>query len=71
MTKRTTTATASRETEPDRNVPAGPQPSLETLEEWMLCDGVCECIGPCACWVEPDGTCPNGYVSWLVHLLLI
>lgn len=24
-----------------------------------------ECVGPCACQVEPDGVCANGWPSWL------
>lgn len=46
------------------------RPDLEQLEIWEETGG-CECSGPCQCWIEPDGTCPNGYPSWLVVLGLI
>lgn len=42
-------------------------PKMEDLEEWNR-DGGCFCTGPCACWVEPDGVCGDGYPSWLMAL---
>jgi hypothetical protein len=41
------------------------RPDLDTLQEWMS-EGGCEATD--GCWVEPDGTCEHGEVSWLVRL---
>lgn len=49
--------------------PTQPQPDQEQLEEWMEEDGGCEATD--GCWVEPDGTCPHGYPSWLLYLGMI
>jgi len=46
----------------------GVQPSDDQLEEW-LDEGVCEALD--GCMVEPDGHCPHGSPSWLLHLGLI
>lgn len=44
------------------------QPSLEELEDF--CDqGGCDATD--GCWVEPDGLCEHGHVSWLLYLNLI
>lgn len=40
-------------------------PSLEQLMEWEM-EGGCEATD--GCWVEPDGTCPHGFKSWLLEL---
>jgi len=48
--------------------PTGPQPSIEDLMEWES-QGGCEATD--GCWVEPDGICPHGHVSWLRYLGLI
>ena len=40
-------------------------PDIETLMQWEM-DGVCEALD--GCLVEPDGTCPHGFPSWLVYL---
>lgn len=48
--------------------PTRPQPSTEQLAEWMN-DGGCEALD--GCWVEPDGHCPHGSPSWMLHLGLI
>ncbi len=44
------------------------EPSLEELQEWVL-NGECEATD--GCWVEPDGICNHGYVSWLLYLGLM
>ena len=44
------------------------QPTIEDLMEWEA-QGGCEATD--GCWVEPDGTCPHGYPSWLIVLGLI
>lgn len=41
------------------------EPSLEQLEQWTY-DGVAEATDGCI--VEPDGSCPHGYNSWLIEL---
>ncbi len=43
-------------------------PSVDQLEEWLEAGG-CEALD--GCWVEPDGVCPHGSPSWLLHLGLI
>jgi hypothetical protein len=43
-------------------------PSTEQLEEWMEDGG---CLATDGCWVEPDGSCPHGCLSWLLELGLI
>lgn len=57
----------------DNNVKTPPKPSKSapserTMEKWML-DGVAKATDGCR--VEPDGTCPHGHVSWLIHFGLI
>lgn len=42
------------------------QPSIETLQAWDWEDGGCESTD--GCWVEPDGICEHGHVSWLRRL---
>jgi hypothetical protein len=44
------------------------QPSIEQLEEWMD-EGGCEAVD--GCWVEPDGQCEHGSISWMLKLGLI
>jgi hypothetical protein len=44
------------------------EPTLDTLMKWSF-DGVCDAIDGCR--VEPDGTCPHGYPSWLLARGLI
>jgi len=34
--------------------------TMEELED-SLCDGGNRCVGPCECWIEPDGVCPYGW----------
>lgn len=48
--------------------PTVPQPDLATLELWHE-EGGCEATD--GCWVEPDGICEHGHVSWLRYLCLI
>ena len=43
-------------------------PSDNTLARWMM-DDICPAVDGCR--VEPDGTCPHGYPSWLMVLGLI
>ncbi len=44
------------------------EPSLATMERWS-CDGVARALDGCK--VEPDGTCPHGFESWLLKLGVI
>lgn len=46
--------------------PTVERPDFETLEDWMWNDGGCEATD--GCWVEYDGTCPHGHVSWFIYL---
>ena len=48
--------------------PTEPEPSMDELEFWSF-DGIAEATD--GCQVEPDGTCPHGHVSWLIHLEFI
>jgi len=48
--------------------PTVDQPSLADLME-LDERGGCEATD--GCWVEPDGGCEHGHVSWLVYLGLI
>ena len=45
--------------------PTVKQPSISSLEK-MLSDGICKATDGCR--VEPDGTCPHGYPSWIMEL---
>lgn len=45
--------------------PTRQQPSMKALEH-MAFDGVARATD--GCQVEPDGTCPHGYPSWLMQL---
>ncbi len=47
-------------------VPTVPEPSLEQLTE-MESQGYCKATDGCS-RIEPDGHCPHGYPSWLLHL---
>lgn len=49
-------------------VPTTDEPDDETLEEWVL-EGGCEATD--GCWVEPDGECEHGHLSWMRYLGLI
>lgn len=49
-------------------VQADNTPSMDELDEW-LSEGICEALDGCI--VEPDGYCPHGSPSWLLHLGLI
>lgn len=49
--------------------PTTERPDLETLEEWMMDEGMCEATDGCV--IEPDGICPHGHPSWLLRLGLI
>ena len=40
-------------------------PSIARLNK-MVNDGIC--TAPDGCHVEPDGSCPHGYKSWLLYL---
>jgi len=44
------------------------EPDIGTLTQWCD-DGTAEALDGCT--VEPDGTCPHGSPSWLLHLGLI
>ena len=44
-------------------------PDRETVIEWLEEGSGCEALD--GCWVEPDGTCPHGCVSWLMKLGII
>lgn len=43
-------------------------PTIEQLIRWEE-EGGCEATD--GCWVEPDGTCEHGCVSWLRELGMI
>lgn len=46
--------------------PEVPEPPLDLLMEWFDEGGGCEATD--GCWIDPDGVCPHGYPSWLLHL---
>ena len=48
--------------------PTVEEPDDEQIETWLM-DDVCEATD--GCLVEPDGTCPHGYPSWLRYLGLV
>ena len=48
--------------------PTESEPDFETLSYWTM-DGVCDATDGCR--VEPDGTCPHGYPSWLMYLEIV
>jgi len=48
--------------------PTEPAPDDEQLSYWCW-DSVCEATDGCI--VEPDGICPDGFPSWLLHLGII
>lgn len=48
--------------------PTVEQPDEEELME-MSNDSGCDATD--GCWVEPDGKCSHGHVSWLIYLGLI
>jgi hypothetical protein len=50
--------------------PEVPEPDDFMIDEWVM-DSVCECTGLCACTIEPDGVCKNGFPSWLLWLELV
>lgn len=39
--------------------------TMEEVQAMVFDQDECVCSGPCECWVEPDGTCPNGWPSVL------
>jgi len=45
-----------------------PAPTMGELESWVF-DGACEAIDGCV--VEPDGRCPHGAPSWLIHMGMV
>jgi hypothetical protein len=49
--------------------PTVEEPDVETLEGWLMDEGICETTDGCFC--EPDGRCSHGYPSWLLYLGLI
>lgn len=48
--------------------PTEEEPDEEQLTEWTY-DSVCDATDGCT--VEPDGVCPHGHPSWLIHFGLI
>ena len=48
--------------------PTDEEPEIEQLEEWMN-DSGCEATD--GCWVEADGKCEHGHVSWMLYMGLI
>jgi len=48
--------------------PTEEPPTDEDLE-FIVIDSVCDATDGCT--VEPDGICPHGHPSWLIHLGLI
>lgn len=49
--------------------PTDEQPTFETLQEMEWERGGCEATD--GCWVEPDGYCEHGHLSWLLYLDLM
>jgi hypothetical protein len=45
--------------------PTTEQPDIETLMDWND-DSGCEATD--GCWVEPDGSCEHGHLSWMRYL---
>jgi len=48
-----------------------PEPTVEEPDEFetladSLLDSGCEATD--GCWVEPDGNCCHGHVSWMIYL---
>jgi len=50
-------------------VPTVDEPSFDEIED-MAIDGA-GCWATDGCWVEPDGCCPHGHVSWLIYFGVI
>ena len=48
--------------------PTVSEPDIVDLQEWMEESG---CEATDGCWVEPDGKCPHGHVSWLIYMGMI
>ncbi len=48
--------------------PTMEEPEFDELQEWVY-DSLCEATDGCT--VEPDGVCPHGHPSWLLHFGLI
>lgn len=46
--------------------PTVKQPSIKTMERWVLSEGKCKATDGCT--VELDGKCPHGHVSWPAYL---
>ncbi|MBI5041266.1 MAG: hypothetical protein HZB57_08735 [Gammaproteobacteria bacterium] len=46
--------------------PTVEKPSASEIERMVVSDD--ECTATDGCPVEPDGYCPHGYPSWLLHL---
>ena len=59
----------SGETVPVWPEPTVEEPDFETLEAWILDEGICEATD--GCFVEPDGVCSHGHPSWLLVMGLI
>ena len=49
-------------------LPKDLEPCIEQLEEWSQDTG---CEATDGCWVEHDGKCEHGHVSWFLYLGLI
>ncbi len=45
--------------------PTTPTPTIDQVELWTV-DGGCEATD--GCWVEPDGRCEHGHVSWMLWM---
>ena len=48
--------------------PTTEEPTIEELEEWIHDSG---CMATDGCWVEADGECEHGHVSWMRYMGLI
>lgn len=62
-------AIADPDTRRIRHVATTPVPTEEQIEEWLF-DGS-ECEATDGCYVELDGRCEHGHVSWMRRLGLI
>lgn len=61
--------TQTNQARPTAEVAEPQPPDKATLWQWVDAYGLCTATD--GCWVEPDGTCEHGHLSWLVVLGLV
>lgn len=49
----------------EKHIATTKRPSVKTMFRWMD-EGRAKATD--GCWVEPDGTCPHGHISWIKRL---